>query len=535
MAKRDAGKTDDVDKDALNQLKEFLMIMAGGTVLPLLVLMILFRPTRCAEVPDCLARIEDYPYDFLHQHFASMLSAMALIEFVGLVTPRALGGKLSIGRHPSYFELKPKGGGASMLLIIMLMILTIKEANFQHLSQVFAHAAGQDLARPVFTFQFIEWLINVPILMILAGYHALHQPLKAILRPALVTNVYVTLCWAAAVSASPMTQWILYLIAACMYIFTCVDMSKWMLHHDGQFNLLATKLLRQLSPILLMTYFFVYGMVYTAALLGSLSVVGEHTAYTVLTCTSKIIFSAGFVALRTSDYLQRVSQLLNCISYNNGVMLNSLLTTYDVILDCTFDKGTKVCKIDGSFIGDCRSLDDRLGYELTGKNLFGLVRSYDKKPLARYILAAKKERKKPKDALSMAAPTFRTFLKAKRANGAAEDAPVLLCAVIPDGGRAGDGAVYMAVRVITPGVGWASLSSATIAEEPSLLAIGNRERLTRDGSSSSRTSSSEPLSTTSTSQDPEAEPIDLEEAVLAFGSDDMVSNLKMPLLVSKTC
>ena len=45
--------------------------------------------------------------------------------------------------------------------------------------------------------QYMEWGINVPIMLILSGYCTLGRSLHEVSRPLVVTNIYVILCWVA--------------------------------------------------------------------------------------------------------------------------------------------------------------------------------------------------------------------------------------------------------------------------------------------------------------------------------------------------
>ena len=65
----------------------------------------------------------------------------------------------------------------------------------------FAHAASvgrEDLdGLPVYTVFYAEWLINVPILLILAGTCALGRPGPEVAEPLVITNVYMVFAWSA--------------------------------------------------------------------------------------------------------------------------------------------------------------------------------------------------------------------------------------------------------------------------------------------------------------------------------------------------
>ena len=43
---------------------------------------------------------------------------------------------------------------------------------------------------------YAEWLINVPVLIFLAGQVSLGRPATEVAEPLLITNVYIVLAWA---------------------------------------------------------------------------------------------------------------------------------------------------------------------------------------------------------------------------------------------------------------------------------------------------------------------------------------------------
>ena len=132
--------------------------------------------------------------------------------------------------------------------------------------KVFAKESGTMWRECVLT---QEWTANMPILFMLAGYCGLGRPLREISRPLLLTNTYITLCWAAALTSSASLKWILILASLAMYALSSRLMFQWCL----DFEKTAPKDLpgRSLRPLLscgLILHFFLYGLVYLASAPG---------------------------------------------------------------------------------------------------------------------------------------------------------------------------------------------------------------------------------------------------------------------------
>eukprot|EP00438_Fugacium_kawagutii_P002028 Skav214240 [mRNA] locus=scaffold1133:195941:200937:- [translate_table: standard] len=143
----------------------------------------------------------------------------------------------------------------------------------------FAHAASLDredlTAQPVYTVFYAEWLINVPILLVLAGSISLGRPPSEIGEPLLITNVYIVLAWMA---------------------------------HFIPNAPLRHLLGRPLLSFVLILVFGIYGLVYVGRLHGVISYRGERIFYTTMNFTTKLFASMTVAGIRSSEF----QEALNC-------------------------------------------------------------------------------------------------------------------------------------------------------------------------------------------------------------------------------
>ncbi|CAE7947545.1 mask, partial [Symbiodinium sp. KB8] len=89
-----------------------------------------------------------------------------------------------------------------VLLCVTLFVLVLENLVFVCSTSPWAVTASAG-GEPVYTSIYCEWLVNVPILLVLAGNCALDRPSGEISRPLLVTNIYIVFAWTAHFIPSP--------------------------------------------------------------------------------------------------------------------------------------------------------------------------------------------------------------------------------------------------------------------------------------------------------------------------------------------
>jgi bacteriorhodopsin len=155
--------------------------------------------------------------------------------------------------------------------------------------------------RPVYTIFYLEWLINVPILLLLAGRHALRRPIAEVVRPLVVTNIYIILAWSAHFITNSPARYLVVFVTFAMYFWASVDMARWVKGFRED-NPQARMLGRPLLTAALIIIFGIYGVMYLCRLLGSVDAEADRLFYTCMNAGSKLLFSMAFAGIRSSAY-----------------------------------------------------------------------------------------------------------------------------------------------------------------------------------------------------------------------------------------
>jgi len=192
------------------------------------------------------------------------------------------------------------------LLCATLSVLFIQNVLFAGPTPWYANAMrlGDDNnmdGEPVYTVFYLEWMINLPILLILAGRYALRRPMTEITRPLVVTNVYIILSWAVYFIPSHAGRIVTVVVSFAMYGWCSFDMMRWVFRFRKE-HPEAPLTGRPFLTITLIVIFGVYGVVYLCRLCGVLSAVGERMCYTALDSSTKLMVSMAFAGLRSSHY-----------------------------------------------------------------------------------------------------------------------------------------------------------------------------------------------------------------------------------------
>jgi len=240
--------------------------------------------------------------------------------------------------------------------------------------------------RPVYTMQYFEWGINVPILFILSGYCSLGRPLHEVSRPLIVTNIYVIFSWAAAASTSGLLKWMLVFVAFALFGWASADMLAWV----DKFERSAPQDLpsRNIRPWLsngLIIELLLYGVVYMSSMLGLIDAHTERKGFFVLTFGSKIAYCAAFVFIRADEYHKTLTDVLRKVSVSNVGMISILRGSFDIILPCVLDAAGR-CKLPPQMSGDMEKLEKMLGCRVAGANLKDLLAGEeDKSDFSAYV------------------------------------------------------------------------------------------------------------------------------------------------------
>jgi len=200
-----------------------------------------------------------------------------------------------------------------VLLCISLLVLISENLLIGGLH--FVHAAADGVAgvngRPIYTPIYIEWLINVPILLTLAGRFALQRPMTEVTRPLVVTNLYIVLSWTAHFWPLKELRWASIIVSFLMYAWASVDMAIWVKNFraETRHDMPARGIRSALAFGLIFT-FFVYGMLYLAAHTGMVASNRELSGWIIMNVCAKLGMLIGFVGIRSSQFFDLLVDLL---------------------------------------------------------------------------------------------------------------------------------------------------------------------------------------------------------------------------------
>ncbi|CAK9060266.1 unnamed protein product, partial [Durusdinium trenchii] len=362
-----------------------LPVWIGATLATWAICWAVFSPQACQDSSTCTKHLKTYP-GYYHIVSTAALVAMAGHEVCGLIATY-MGSKQTQALIP---HLKSRCL-PSFLLALMFGVLATAERFFSRPEWTIAHVgpSADGLTapgRPVYTMQYLEWGINVPILMILSGYCSLGRPLLEVSRPLIVTNVYVIFCWAAQVSDSGLVKWMLILISMAMYGWASVDMLQWVKDFEGSAPQdLPSRGIRPWLSNGLILAFVLYGVVYMSSVTGLVDAHAERKGFFVLTFGAKIAYCAAFVFIRADEYHKTLTDVLRKVSVSNVGMISILRGSFDIILPCVLDAAGR-CKLPPAMSGDMQKLEKMLGTRVAGANLKDLLAGEeDKSDFSAYV------------------------------------------------------------------------------------------------------------------------------------------------------
>ncbi|KAL9139281.1 rhodopsin [Amphidinium carterae] len=284
----------------------------------------------CLAKTECATMLANAP-KAPHAYVATGLGILFLREAVGLTsTLREL------------YDTKEMWGTRKscppvLLLCIIFGMLSLVEFMFWS-STPWSHAmANNDLVeawRPVHSFRYFEWLINVPCLIILAGNCALARPMKDVIPPVVITNCYVLWAWGAQVAPNPFSRWVLVLLTFVGYAWASYIMCyQWVQDFllERPFNG-RSQFLRILVPVGLTVLLIFYAIVYLTGIAGIISADAELKGFTYSGFLCKVGFSATFAYLRWVEDRNNLASLMGKVGTMNTTLVAILKSTFDVIV-----------------------------------------------------------------------------------------------------------------------------------------------------------------------------------------------------------
>jgi bacteriorhodopsin len=201
---------------------------------------------------------------------------------------------------------------APALLCVTFAVLMVENLILMSPWAVHLAHAGSD-EKPVFTMIYVEWLITVPVLLVLAGRCGISMKLSQLTLVVIITNVYILLAWLAHFMISSSMRWTMVCMSFALYGFVSIQMVKWVLNFFRSTPQdYPSRIMKACLTLGLILIFGIYGVVYLAGRTRHLSIFGERAAYTVMDASSKLIFSMGFAGIRSHNYhMLLVDMLVN--------------------------------------------------------------------------------------------------------------------------------------------------------------------------------------------------------------------------------
>ncbi|CAE7462092.1 unnamed protein product [Symbiodinium natans] len=260
------------------------------------------RPALCSHDERCQEQhssaTELVPYSSL---ISASLAAVLMHELASVIlTFRTAQKALSL--IPNVREsLIPSALLCTSFAVLLLENMPFYAAN----SAWFVHASVSELPEldrmPVYTIFYVEWLVNVPILLVLAGGVSLGRPGPEVAEPLVLTNIYMILAWCADFISNAPGKWAVVAVSFLMYFKASYDMFLWVKrwrvdNPDG--HLFG----RPLLAMALVLVFGIYGLVYVFRLVGVVSWKFECIFFLTMNFSTKLCASMSLAGIRSSEF-----------------------------------------------------------------------------------------------------------------------------------------------------------------------------------------------------------------------------------------
>mmetsp|Transcript_13116 Transcript_13116/g.30767 ORF Transcript_13116/g.30767 Transcript_13116/m.30767 type:complete len:354 (-) Transcript_13116:341-1402(-) len=281
-------------------LAKWPLIWAAVTLVAASLAFVCLSPRPCLQVEQCKTTFVEASSSF-NGHAVCGLITVFLHELTALWlnfrSARPIFGLIADIEH---VFLPP------LLLCITFAVLAVENSLFMtEDAAAFAQASFQGAgdSRPVFTVIYVEWLINVPLLIVLVGKCALGRSLRQLHWPVVVTNLYIIIAWSAHSVSDTSVAWALVVVSFVMYGWSSFKMCRWVIEYLRSAEREApSRWLRSSLAVGLVLIFGVYGGVYLIGFMGRVSVGLEKLLFLCMNISVKLVMSMAFAGVRSSEY-----------------------------------------------------------------------------------------------------------------------------------------------------------------------------------------------------------------------------------------
>lgn len=311
MAARLPAKTAPQSLTSLLRLARLPLLWVALTLGVLCFALALLRPKPCIESSNCLALLRESAPATLHVGAVCGLSTLLLHEVASLFLHYRSAKPLSDIVEGVMDVFLPSG-----LLCVTFAILLAENVILLLESPAYLiHSPGHEVGlrgnKPVFTVIYMEWLINVPLLILLVGHCALGRAMRQVSGALIVTNVYIMVAWSSYFVVGNVLRWTLVCLSFAMYGWASLEMAQWILDwrrenregvHDGT--------LRPLLCIGLIFIFGIYGIIFLFSQLGMLTSFQERAWFTCMNIGAKLAMSMAFAGIRSGAHHELLVDML---------------------------------------------------------------------------------------------------------------------------------------------------------------------------------------------------------------------------------
>lgn len=259
---------------------------------------------------------------------------------------------------------------SSGLLCSVLLFLSITEIVLA-ISHEYDHAVPPlDGFRhewgSVQTLRYGEWLVNVPLLLLIAGHVVLGRPISEILQAVAVTNLYIVISWASLVVTSAILRWLLIVLAFGLYFWATYDMARWVQRYLREAPARLPGKYGRVSLIAWLNLMFVlYGVIFLLDAFGWVGTRSGHAMYEICDCTAKTVTSFLLAVHRSRERCHAMKVLVAVHSRMARASLSVLRSSFDYIIPCKLDDSGNCIVL------EARNADVKAIETLTGKPLAG--------------------------------------------------------------------------------------------------------------------------------------------------------------------
>lgn len=343
--------------------------------------------TPCGVVPECVEKVTNaYPQTY-HAFVAVGLGVVLLREGTlllvsvadQLMTSALQKKKTSNLAH----RLEFKDFLAQYLLCMLLSSLTSFETYLASTSMPLVHVV-QNAVVPVYTVRYIEWLVDVPLLMTLTCCGALGRPLSQALGPIVATNCYIIVSWAALFLEDACVRNTVITATFVAYAWASERMIQWVRDFLRESQDVPCRNTRVASVILLIVVFGIYGIIYLAGVAGLISFEMEHLGYTFMGFSCKVTLSILFASIRAYQNHQVLARLVGKLRGVSVAFVSLLRGSFDHVVPCAVNPDG-MCYLPERSSRDFQDLERFLGKTMESKNFNDLLDKDDRERFTNYV------------------------------------------------------------------------------------------------------------------------------------------------------